>query len=111
MKKRAQAPKSSRNGCVSAGPNARPATRLKMNGTPQASATNIAASAARKQRVLPQHPEPPLQFEKRPAVRGQIFPDLARFVLIRVYADGDICSRSQIHHVPEPFHPRSPPLH
>ena len=43
MKKRAQAPKSSRKGCASAGPNARPAMKLKMNGTPQASATNSAA--------------------------------------------------------------------
>ena len=67
-------------------------------------------ATAGEQRVLAQHPEPPLQFEKRPAVRGQIFPDPARFVLIRVYADGDICSRSQIRHVPEPFHPRSQPL-
>ena len=43
MKNRAQAPKSSRKGCVAEGPNARPAIRLRTNGTPQARATNIAA--------------------------------------------------------------------
>ena len=43
MKKRAQAPKSSRKGCVADGPNARPAIRLRTSGTPQASATKIAA--------------------------------------------------------------------
>ena len=43
MKKRAQAPKSSRKGCIADGPNARPAMRLRTSGTPQASATKIAA--------------------------------------------------------------------
>ena len=39
--------------------------------------------AAGEQGVLPQHPEPPLQFKERPAMRGEIFPDPARLVLCR----------------------------
>ena len=56
--------------------------------------------AAGKQRVFPQHAQSPLQFEERPAMRGQIFPDPARFVLIGVDADGDIRAPNDASHIP-----------
>src|SRR5277367_5254037 len=61
--------------------------------------------AARMQRVLPQHPEPPLQLEERAAMRREIFPDPARFVIVRV--EGDVrAPHSQIRHVPRLLGPR-----
>ena len=80
MKNRAQAPKSSRKGCVAEGPNARPAIRLRTNGTPQARATNIAA-------LRPASRASSLSTPRRRCNSkngGEIFPDPARLVPVGV---------------------------
>ena len=70
-KKRAQAPRSSRNGRLAAGPIAWPARALSSSGTPQASADQERRAPARVQRLRVQQPEPLLQVVERPAARDQ----------------------------------------
>ena len=55
--------------------------------------------SAGKQSVLPKHPEAPLQFEERPAMRRQIFPDAACFVLVDVNADRRVNAPGDARHV------------
>jgi hypothetical protein len=62
---------------------------------------------ASEQRVLPQHPKPPLQLEKRPAMRSQIFPDPARLVLGGVGPIGDNRAARNARHIPKPSKPAS----
>ena len=63
---------------------------------------------AGKQSVLAQHAQSPLQFEERPAMRGEIVPDPARLLAVGVVDFGDISIRRQFRHSAPPS--CAPPL-
>ena len=63
---------------------------------------------AGKQSVLAQHAEAPLQFEERPAMRGEIVPDPARLLAVGVVDFGDVSIRRQFRHSAPPS--CAPPL-
>jgi hypothetical protein len=77
MNKRAQAPRSSRNGCVATAPTACPEKTLSTSGTPQAMPIRSAARRGGVECALVQEPEPLLEIAEGSAVRDQELVELA----------------------------------
>ena len=81
MKKRAQAPKSSRKGGPHR-PERLPGDQAQKQRREPGEGDKYRGAPPRQQGVLPKHPQPPLQLKERPATGRQIFANPARLVLI-----------------------------